>query len=192
MKGNRRPRSGVTLIEMLVAMTLLTLVMATVTSLITRTQRDYTRQREAIRLQENVRTAELVVTRLFRTATVDPLNLNLGSVVINPLAHGALDNVRVRSDFNPVDGDVNDPLEDALVYTAQDTLYVRWQAGAVPQPVAFPVRSIVFEYFTANDTPVTTQAQFVNAAKVRYTVTAPVKPGAATVKRRQSWVFFRN
>jgi prepilin-type N-terminal cleavage/methylation domain-containing protein len=187
-----RHRSGVTLVEMLVTLGLLSIVMATVTGMTMRTQRDYTRQRELIRLQENMRTAELVFTRLLRTSTADPLSQNIGAVDIDPLAHGALDNVRVRSDFNPADGDVGDPLEDALVYTARDTLYVRWQAATVPQPVAYPVTSIVFEYFAADETPVTTQAQFPNAVKVKYTVTAPVKPGDATLKRRASWVYFRN
>lgn len=185
-------RAGLTLIEMLVTLTLLSVVMATVTGMVIRTQRDYTRQREVIRLQENLRSVELVVTRLLRTASVDPLDQNVGKVDIDPMSHGAFDNIRVRSDYNPADGDVADLLEDALVYTARDTLYVRWQAGAVPQPVAFPVRSILFEYFAADGTPITTVADFPNAVKVKYTVSAPVKPGDAAVKERASWVYLRN
>jgi prepilin-type N-terminal cleavage/methylation domain-containing protein len=193
MTSRRRvSRAGFTLVEMLITLTLFSIVAGAVTVMITQTQRDYTRQRQVVQLQENLRTAELVVTRLLRTATVDPMNLNVGSVVMDPLAHGVFDNIRVRSDYNPADGDVLDPLEDALVYTARDTLYVRWQAGAVPQPMAYPVRTILFEYFAADNTPVTTQAQFPNAAKVKYTLTAPVTPGDAAVKRRESWVFFRN
>jgi prepilin-type N-terminal cleavage/methylation domain-containing protein len=188
----RSLRAGFTLVEMLVTLGLLSVVMGTVTVMITRTQRDYVRQREVVQTQENLRTVELVVTRLLRTATVDPMSTNVGSVVLDPLAHGAFDNIRVRSDFNPADGDVLDPLEDALVYTARDTLYVRWQAGAVPRPLAYPVRTILFEYFAADDTPILTQAQFANAAKVKYTLTAPVASGGYATKRRESWVFFRN
>jgi len=183
---------GVTLVEMLVTLTLLSIVMAAVTGMVTRTQRDYTRQREVIRAQENVRTAELMLTRLLRTGGVDPLSKGIGSIDIDPLAHGKFDNIRVRSDFNPADGDVLDPLEDALVYTARDTLYVRWQAGAVPQPVAFPVRSLLFEYFTADDTPITSQALIATAVKAKYTVTVPVKPDDATLKERVTWVHLRN
>jgi prepilin-type N-terminal cleavage/methylation domain-containing protein len=188
----RAARAGFTLVEMLVSLTLFSIVAGAVTVMITQTQRDYTRQREVVRLQENMRTAELVLTRLLRSATVDPMSTNVGVVTVDPLAHGVFDNIRVRSDFNPADGDVLDPLEDVLVYTNSDTLYVRWVAGAVPQAVAYPVRSILFEYFAADDTPVTTQAAFPNAAKVKYTLTAPVTPGDAAVKRRESWVFFRN
>jgi prepilin-type N-terminal cleavage/methylation domain-containing protein len=190
--GRLSLRRGVTLVEMLVTLFLLSVAMGTVTGMVTRTQRDYTRQREVIRLQENLRSAELVVTRLLRTASVDPLDQNVGKVDIDPMNHGTFDNIRVRSDYNPADGDVLDPLEDALVYTARDTLYVRWQAGTIPQPIAFPVRSIVFEYFAADGTPITTVAEFPNAVKVKYTVTAPVTPRASTVKRRESWVYLRN
>jgi prepilin-type N-terminal cleavage/methylation domain-containing protein len=193
MRSRRRAlRAGFTLVEMLVTLTLFSIVAGAVTVMITQTQRDYIRQRQVVTLQENMRTAELVLTRLLRTATVDPMSLNVGSVTMDPLAHGAFDNIRIRSDFNPADGDVLDPLEDALVYTARDTLYVRWQAGAVPQPMAYPVRTVLFEYFAADDTPITTQAEFGNVAKVKYTLTAPVTPGDAAVKRRESWVFFRN
>lgn len=192
MHTSRRRRSGVTLIEMLVTLSLLSVIMAGVTGMVTRTQRDYTRQREAIRLQENMRNAEMTIARLLRTAAVDPLDLSIGSLDVDPLARGAFDNVRVRSDFNPVDGDVLDPLEDALVYTSHDTLYVRWQAGAVPQPIAYPVRSLLFEYFAADDSPVTTQAQIGSAVKAKYTITAPVKPDDTQLKARIAWVHFRN
>lgn len=185
-------RRGVTLIEMLVSLTLLSIVMGTVTGMITRTQADYARQREAIRLQENMRVAELTVTRLLRTAAVDPLSKNIAGVDIDPLAHGVFDNIRVRSDFNPADGDIADPLEDALVYTSADTLYVRWLAGTPPQPVAYPVRSIRFEYFAADDTPITSPALIPSAAKAKYTIAAPIRPGEPALKRRISWVHFRN
>ena len=188
----RRARAGFTLVEMLITMTLLTIVLGSVTGMVTRTQRDYVRQREAVRLQENVRTAEMLLTRLLRTSTVDPLNLNLGSIVVDPLAHGQFDNIRLRSDFNPPDGDVADPLEDALIYTSQDTLYVRWRAGALPQPVAFPVRKVLFEYFAVDNTPITTQALVASAAKAKFTVTVPEEPGASAIKERVTWVHFRN
>jgi prepilin-type N-terminal cleavage/methylation domain-containing protein len=192
LRTQQRRRLGLTLIEMLVSLTLLSIVMGTVTGMITRTQSDYIRQREAIRLQENMRFAELTLTRLLRTAAVDPLSQNISGVDIDPLSHGVYDNIRIRSDFNPADGDIADPLEDALVYTSADTLYVRWRAGTPPQAVAYPVRSIRFEYFAADNTPITTPALIPTAAKAKYTVTAPARPGDVTLKRRVSWVHFRN
>ena len=164
LRAQTRRRLGMTLIEMLGSLTLLSIVMGTVTGMITRTQSDYTRQREAIRLQENMRVAELTLTRLLRTAAVDPLSQNIAGVDIDPLAHGVFDNIRIRSDFNPADGDIADPLEDALFYTSADTLYVRWRAGTVPQALAYPVRSIRFEYFAADNTPIVTQALIPSAA----------------------------
>lgn len=185
-------RRGVTIIEMLLSLTMLSIVMASVTALVRRSQIDYTRQRDVVRTQENIRAAELVITRLLRSGAVDPMSTAVGRIDINPLGRPALDNIRVRSDYNPADGDVLDPLEDALVYTSGDTLYVRWQAAAQPQALAYPVRSVVFEYFTEAGVAVTTQAAFPTAATAKYTVTAPIKPGSSTLKRRSSWVYFRN
>jgi prepilin-type N-terminal cleavage/methylation domain-containing protein len=185
-------RTGFTLVEMLVTLVMLSIVMASVTGMITATQRDYTRQRQALQLEENVRSAELTIARLLRTATVDPFSTSVGVLNVDPLARGVFDNIRVRSDYNPADGDVLDLLEDALVYTARDTLYVRWQAGAVPQPVAYPVRSLLFEYFAVDNTPVTTQAMIGTAVKAKFTVRVPTVPGGSTLKERVTWVHFRN
>lgn len=190
----RGRRSGFTLPELLIAMTMLSLVMASMVSVIIKVQRDYTRQRGQINSVEALRTAELLLTRVMRTARANPLAVaNLTSITPDPLAHGVFDNVRVRSDFNPADGDVSDPLEDVLVSVSNDTLRIRWTAGTATEPVVHPVSAIRFDYFTANGTAVTT-ADVSTAKRVRMTIDVPIvtASGGTTTRRSIAWAFLRN
>lgn len=192
--AGRTPRRGFTLPELLIAMTMLSLVMASIVSIIVKVQRDYTRQRSQINSVDALRTTEMLLTRVMRTARANPLAVaNLTSITPNPLAHATFDNVRVQSDFNPADGDTSDPLEDVLVSVANDTLRIRWTAGASTEPVVFPVRGITFAYFTADGTAVTT-ADVSTAKRVRMTIDVPIvtASGGTTTRRTVAWAYLRN
>ena len=192
--GARARRRGFTLPELLIAMTMLSLVMASVVSVILKVQRDYVRQRNQITSVEALRTTEMLLTRVMRTARANPLAVtNLTSITPDPLAHGAFDNVRVLADFNPADGDVADPLEDVLVSVSNDTLRIRWTAGASTEPVVFPVSDLLFEYFTADGTAVTT-ADVSTAKRVRMTIDVPIVTanGGTTTRRTVAWAYLRN
>ena len=97
----------------------------------------------------------------------------------------------MRSDLD-ADADLADDFEDVQFHVASDTMYVRWRAGAPSQAAAYPVRSLTFEYFTTDGTPVTTTAGIPNATRVRLTVAVPKQPGSPLMLRRQSWVYLRN
>jgi prepilin-type N-terminal cleavage/methylation domain-containing protein len=189
-----RARRGFTLPELALAMVMLTIVMGSMTSVILKVQRDYIRQRNQINSVDALRTTELLLTRVMRTARANPLAVaNLTSITPDPLAHGVFDNVRVRSDFNPADGDVADPLEDVLVSVANDTLRIRWTAGASTEPVVFPVSDLRFAYFTADGTAVTT-ADVSTAKRVRMTIDVPIVTanGGTTTRRTIAWAYLRN
>jgi hypothetical protein len=110
---------------------------------------------------------------------------------IDPLAP-PFDTLRVISDYNPVNALVIDPLEDVQVWALNDTLFVRWQFGAAPAPVAFPVRSLLFAY-DSNGTALTTAANVTRAAtRVRVTLTAPRHSRTSVLARRDTWVYLRN
>lgn len=192
--GARRRRSGFTLPELIIAMTMLSLVMASMVSVMLKVQRDYIRQRNQINSVEALRTTEMLLTRVMRTARANPLAVtNLTSITPDPLAHGVFDNVRVRSDFNPADGDVADPLEDVLVSVSNDTLRIRWTAGTSTEPVVFPVSDLRFAYFTADGTAVTT-ADVSTARRVRMTIDVPIVTanGGTTIRRTVAWAYLRN
>ena len=192
----RRParsprRAGFSLAEVIVSLTLLGFVMGSLVKTIVGVMRSYGDQARAANSAESLRAAELMLTRVLRSARADLRNT--GAAVINPdpLSHGTFDNVRVRSDLNS-DGDVNDDLEDVRIQVTADTMFVKWYGSGPEQAAAYPVRSVLFEYFTANGTAVTTTGTVPTARRVRLTISVPESPGSSTLIRRQSWVYLRN
>jgi hypothetical protein len=158
-------------------------------------QRGYTRQRETARSEDALRNAELTISSLLRYAGANPRNIATGASFprIDPF-EPPFDSLRVLADMNfPVpDADVLDPLEDVLVFARNDTLYVRWQANAAVAPVAWPVRTLLFQ-FDSSGTILATNANVVSMAKrVRITLEAPKHSRTTELARRESWIYLRN
>ena len=187
-----RARKGLTLIELIVSLTLLSFILASVLATVVKTQQESTRMQNVVQAQNAVRDAEMILTRILRTAGADPVNSKLALLNPNPLGNAVFDNVRTVADFNPADKDVLDPMEDVQVHVASDTLFVRWQAGTAPQPVAYPIRSLRFAYYSSAGALLTTTAQIANATRVKVTIVAPRSPHNGTLERRESWVYLRN
>jgi prepilin-type N-terminal cleavage/methylation domain-containing protein len=194
MRMNSRAARGFTLIELMIAMTMLAIIMGGVVSVTVSMQRGYIRQREVARSEDALRVAELTITRILQTAGSNPLNMAAGtanSPRVEPLT-APFDTLQVLADFNPVDGDTGDLLENMLVYALNDTLFVRWQQGGAAAPVAFPVRSLVFQYDSAgtilNDPVIIRRA----ATRVRITLQAPKHNRTNVLSRRDTWVYLRN
>ena len=191
---NSRAARGFTLIELMIAMTMLAIIMGGVVSVTVSMQRGYIRQREVARSEDALRVAELTITRILQTAGSNPLNMAAGtanSPRVEPLT-APFDTLQVLADFNPVDGDTGDLLENMLVYALNDTLFVRWQQGGAAAPVAFPVRSLLFQYDSAgtilNDPVIIRRA----ATRVRITLQAPKHNRTNVLSRRDTWVYLRN
>jgi prepilin-type N-terminal cleavage/methylation domain-containing protein len=189
---NTHSRSGFTLIESLIALGLLAVVGTAITALVLSTQRDYVEQRERVQAEETIRSVESLLTRVLRTARVDPRRLNIGRLDADPDGSGVFDDLRVRSDFNPVDGDVLDPLEDVQIRVVNDTLQVRWQAVGMFEPAAAPIRSVRFFYHATDGTALTTPATAATAKRVRIVITVPGIDDPTLLRRRETWVYLRN
>ena len=188
-----RSRAGFTLIEVLISFTILTVVIGSVMGVVASIQRNFTQQRERTRAHESLRAAQLIVATVLRSAGANPQEIGLTLLDPDPLSHGTFDNLRVVSDFNPADGDVNDMLEDVLVEVDADTLFVRWQVGAARQAVAFPINEILFEYYATDGTLLTTAAQIVGATRARFTVEAPSDPRTGATESLETWwIYLRN
>ena len=184
-------RGGFTLTELLVSMTLLSVVMGSVVSVMTQVQRDYARQRTRDESLNAVRSAELLLGRIFRTAGSDPNRVGVVGIVAQPNGAGS---VRVRADFNPADGDVNDPLEDVTVDLSSGEMRVRWQAGGTITPLVRPVSGLTFQYFRRDGTQLTNLASADSAKRVRIVITSPIqnRDGTTSLLRSESWAFVRN
>ncbi len=202
MKFNAQERTrqaGFTILELIVAMVLLGAILAALFGTITRTQQRYVEHKVNTRSHETLGMAEQTLIRLFRSARSHPTRntlLGVGSMLSagvnpNPLNHAAWDNVAIRSDFNPADGDFDDIMEDVQLSVASDTLFVRWQAGGATTAMAYPVRSILFEYYSAAGVKLTSVADVVGARRAKFTISVPGKPGAPLVTRT-TWATIRN
>jgi prepilin-type N-terminal cleavage/methylation domain-containing protein len=195
LRLNERTReSGFSLIELIIAMVLLGIILAALFGTVTHSQKRYVEGRATIRTHETLGLVEQTMTRLFRSARSDPQEKKLSGITPNPLNHSVWDNVAIRSDFNPADGDVDDLMEDvefSLATPPNDTLYVRWKKGEPITAMAYPVRSLLFQYYATNGTLLTSVPEIVGAARVKITITVPGKPGAPLITRA-IWVTIRN
>lgn len=186
-------RRGFTLIELMISMLLLSIVLGAVVSVVVTMQRSYLRQRQVAGSDDALRAAESTLLNVMRSAGANPYAITGPRLSADPLGHGVFDNVRTVADFNPADGDTNDPLEDVTVSVANDTMYVRWQAGAATQPAAYGIRSLLFEYYASNGVALTTVSQAGLATRVKITLTAISHTRPVTLTRReQLWLYLRN
>ena len=192
----RQERAGFTLIELMISLTLLAIVMGGLTTAMVSMQRGYTRQRETARSEDALRNAELTISSILRYAGANPLNLTgAGAPRVAPADLNGVppfDTLRIVADFNPADGFVTGLLEDVLVYAKNDTLFVRWQAGAAEAPVAWPVRSLTFQFDSSGTILATTAAVTRAATRARVTLEAPKHARTNQLARRISWVYMRN
>jgi type II secretory pathway pseudopilin PulG len=199
---SNRNRWGFTLAEVMIALTMLSVIMGGVVSVMTSMQRGYIRQREVARSEDALRVAELTITRILQTAGSNPLGIpstNAHVPRIDPYT-APFNRLRAVADFNPVDGTTDDPLEDVDVFVQNDTLFVSWQRNTAPAPIAFPVRTLLFQYDSAGTvlttpTPVNVLTPGViprAATRVRVTLEAPRYNRNNVIARRDTWVYLRN
>jgi type II secretory pathway pseudopilin PulG len=192
MRNRFHLRAGFTLVELMGSIVLLMIVGGALTSVLIRTQRSYAEQRERSRADETVRSLEQLVSRFLRTAKTNPFGTANTAIDPNPLARATWDNVRLRGDFNPADGDLADQFEDVLIYRTGDTVFVRWSALGTPEAVAVPVTQLLFQYYASNGTLITNPASIGTAARVRVSISARGDARSSTLATRVAWVHLRN
>jgi prepilin-type N-terminal cleavage/methylation domain-containing protein len=190
----RRARSGFTLLETVVTMTIVSIVLGAISFAVVSTQRELTRQREAMKHDDTVRAVDALVTRLLRNGRADPRSVGptVAKINFNPQGRAVWNNVRVRSDFHPVDGAVTGDLEDVLIDHIGDTIFVRWRAGTAAQRYAYPVKLFRLDAYRLDNTAVTDTALSDQVRKVKITIEVPKSTSATEVVRRERWVFLRN
>jgi len=191
-RAPRTNRGGFTLVELVVSMLLLSLIVGAFCGAVFTAQSTYTAQRAILRAQQGLRSAELTIATVLRAGGADPHRTDSTLIDPDPLGHGTFDNLRVVGDFNPPDGDVEDPLEDVLVRTGGDTLYVRWQADGPEHPVATPVRELAFEYYAEDGSVLTQPSDIPGARSVRLRLSAPRGPRSDVTEARETWIYLRN
>jgi type IV pilus assembly protein PilW len=146
-KGN--PRSGFSLVELLVAMAIAGVVMAAVFKIYTTQQDSYVLQEQVAEMQQNGRTAKYVMTREIRMAGYDPIGTaNAG------FESAAGDSVSFSMDITPEDdpdGAIILP-GDLITYKVEDEILKRDEGSNQFIDVAENIEAIGFGYaFDNND-----------------------------------------
>ena len=185
-------RRGSTMVEMIVSLSLGSVVLAVVFGSVIIMQRQHRTLRERQTGEDAMRVAELVLRMVVQGAGADPMASGQAGLDPVALTGGKGSEIRVKSDFNPADADVGDLLEDVSIKVLADSLMVRWNATGSWQTLVYPVRSITFEYFDETLAPVTAAAAVATAIAVRFTIAAPEHPKSQVVRSRQTWVYLQN
>jgi prepilin-type N-terminal cleavage/methylation domain-containing protein len=185
-------RPGFSLVEMIISMSIGSMLIAAFFGTVTNMQRQYRIQRDTRMAEDGMRTAEQVLRTVLQGAAADPLGKGLSGLEPGTLTGGMGSEIRIKSDFNPADGDIADALEDVTVKVVSDSLMVRWTGTGSFESLVYPVRSITFEYFDEGLNPVTTTAGAASAIAVRFTISAPENPMSSTLRSRQTWVYLQN
>jgi prepilin-type N-terminal cleavage/methylation domain-containing protein len=194
----RRRRAGFTILELVISMTILSVVLGASTLMLLKVQQQYTSRRGVAGTSDQLRSIELTLMRLFQTARANPKNItavaNL-AMVVNPIGRSGStwDNVELRADFNPVDGTVNGNLENVRIELTKDTVFVRWKKGGTAEPIAYPVKELRFQFYRLDGTEITNvTAAGDSARRVRVTIGIPSDAQSAAIIRRETWLSLRN
>ncbi len=145
--GGQGRAAGFSTLGMIVAITLLGLLLAPMLGTIVSAQRGFVSSRDRARAAGSVRYAHLALTRFMRLAGSSPVGLPLPGIDPDPDGDGVFNDVRLRSDYNPADGDVDDPGEDLVFFLRADTMYVRSGVDGEDEPYLIGVDSLAFEYY---------------------------------------------
>jgi prepilin-type N-terminal cleavage/methylation domain-containing protein len=188
-------RRGFSLIELMISMVLLTVELGAVKRVTLSMQRSYVRQQQVTAADDALRAAELTLLTVMRTAGANPYALsgtNAPQLDPDPTNSGVFNSVRAVADFNPANGVTTDNLEDVQVSVVSDTMRVRWVRGGTADPVAFGIRSLLFQYYASNGVATTTKANVAVATRVKITITAIAHTRTDVLTQRVFWLNLRN
>ena len=145
---------GMTMVELLVSSAVMLLVLGVSTTVMTKSSTMFSQQRAALDGRNSAAASVDLLTRLLRQSScISATAVYCQSIFPDPDNNGVFDSVRVRGDWNPRDGDLNDPYEDVLFVVANGMLWKREPAD--PQLVSFgdQVQSLNFVYTNQNGGP---------------------------------------
>jgi type IV pilus assembly protein PilW len=152
---------GMTMIELLIAMAVASIVMAILYSTYQLQQKSYVTQQLVTDMQQNARAAMALMKREIRMAGYDPISVDgvdndgLNGVDDAAETSGAVimvagsKKIQLTSDISG-DGDVSDTNED-VTYSLVGSDLMRQDGAAAPQIVAYDIEAIGFAYAYDDD-----------------------------------------
>lgn len=190
-----RSPAGFSTIAAIVYLTLVGLLMAPLIATVVSAQRGFVEANEAVETTGSVRFAHLALTRQIRMAGSHPMGPKIGGIDPDPNGNGSFDDVRVRADYNPPDGDTDDVGEDLTFYVSADTLYVLRQPSATVEPYVVGIDSLKFEYYDREGLELTDVSKIQQRAiGIQVTVHGQGEPlwGEVTEREVTGYVRLRN
>jgi len=168
--------AGFTIVGMIVAFVVLGFVLSPLVRTLLTAQEGFVTRRQRTQTAGSVRYAHLALTRYMRNAGSSPYRVPIEGVDPDPRRDGVFDDVRLRADYNPADGDTDDPGEDLTFYVRADTMFMR-SGGGVEQPYLIGIASLAFEYYDWNGVVITDPDRVTDrAASARIVVRGRVGP----------------
>ncbi len=182
-RGRARQR-GFTLVELLVAMAVSSIVLGTIVVFFTLQNRSYTRDTATADLQQVVRAAIDFMSDNIRMAGLDPLQT--GDFGIE--AAGA-DGITFTADLD-MNGQIDVSNSERIAYALNGN-QVQQTVGAVTEPLVDNVTNIAFTYRDASDLVTADQAA-IRTVQIALTVQEPVGYGRTLARTYTTRVHFRN
>jgi prepilin-type N-terminal cleavage/methylation domain-containing protein len=151
---NRDSMRGFSLVELLIVSTVMLVVLGIISAIVQSVQRNYAQQRPRIEAVSNASAAMDMMVRIILTSGNNPNNIASFPSTATPAIVPAANSIRIRSDWNPADGDLADPYEDVEFSTANGVLRKQERSIATPdaQPVPYldNIESLTFTYLDVN------------------------------------------
>jgi prepilin-type N-terminal cleavage/methylation domain-containing protein len=146
---SRRAEAGFSLIELVTVTAALSVLLLVVGASVDRVQRNFERQRLQLEALDNGRPALDLLVRLLRMAGHNPRGVaGVRGLDPDPDGNGAFDSIALQADWNPADGDFEDPYEN-VAFSVRGNALVKAELGDPPEGVvlATSVAALRFEYY---------------------------------------------
>ena len=184
---------GMTMVELLVSSLVMIIVLSVSTTVLTKSSTMFTQQRGALNGRNSAAASVDLLSRLLRQSScISATNVYCQSIIPDFENNGVFDSVRVQADWNPRDGDLNDPYEDVYFVAGGGTLWKREPTDAQLVSFADNVQSITFAYRNQNGGPLANpvaRPDLIGAVTITIVTTAgqglPAVTSSSTVSMRR-------
>jgi type IV pilus assembly protein PilW len=173
METKKRTDPGFTLIELLVVMAISGLVMTAIYTTFRFQQQSYSLQRQMVAMEQNLRSAMIMMEKEIRMAGCDPFG-NAGAGITNAGAN----TIRFTMDLN-YDSDTNDNNEDITysLYTTDSIKKLgRKEPGDTNKAVAEHIKTLEFKYLDADGAETATLSSIRSVRITLEAKTANIEP----------------
>lgn len=154
-----RGEKGFSLVELLIVCVILTIILGMIAVVVNGLQKSYgTRRARAEQFNDGAAAIDLL-TRVIRVAGANTTSESLTPTGTNQL--------RVRADWNPVDGALNGQYEDTSFYVSNNTLFIKNETTNQLTELISDVKSLAFQYYTIGGAATSTPSQI---AQVKVTL----------------------